>query len=207
MNFRRIIPALLLLSLAAITAPARADSPFTMKEYAITFSDGWQPAPSRTGNDSTLALIYGYSLTGYCFLTTGNAGDSATSAQIDAFRISYADGDSLVTLAESTAVLGGKTFAMVEYQSADSANADTRLRYYSTTEDSLTVTAVLIFDGIARTTLVPDFETALGTLTFASTPIRAWAHRPFARGPSRSRADILGRSGRGATRMAAFLLP
>jgi hypothetical protein len=208
MHSRHFLTAFSLLALSALAAPARAESPFATKRYEITFSDGWQPMPSLAGNDSTLTLMYGYSMMGYCFLSAGMEaeGGPAASAQLDAFRNSFAGSDSASKSAEGSATLGGRAFAMVEYASADSSAPDTRFRYYSMTEGPLSFTAALIYDGNAGSVLVPDFETALGTLGFPTVPVRAWA-APSAPVRSRIGHDILGRSLPGALRTAAFYRP
>jgi hypothetical protein len=193
--------------LAAIAAlPARAGSPYATKRYEIAFSDGWQPMPAMPGNDSTLALMYGYSMMGYCYLTDGMEGDPATSGRFDAFRTPFGGGDSLAKVAEETVNLGGRAFTMAEYASTDSANAETRFRYYATTDGSRSFAAALIYDINSGNTLVPDFETALGTLSFATTPIRAWSRRS-GHGLKPAGTDILGRPNTGTVRTAAFLLP
>jgi hypothetical protein len=211
MHSRHFLPALSLLAfcaLSALTAPARAESPFATMRYEITFSDGWQSLPSLAGNDSTLALMYGYSMMGYCFLSAGpEGGDSlAASAQFDAFRKSFAGSDSVAKAAEGSATLGGRNFSMIEFKSTDSSETDTRFRYYSMTEGSLRFTAALIYDGNAGSVLVPDFETALGTLAFPGVPIRAWA-APSVPARVRFGRDILGRNLPGAARTAAFFPP
>lgn len=207
MHFRLLLPALSLLASAAFTAPARAESPFATKRYEISFSDGWQPMPSLAGNDSTLVLMYGYSMMGYCFLSAGAEGGStpAVTAQLDAFRKSFGGSDSLAKSDEGSATLGGRTFAMLEFKSADSADTDTRFRYYSLTEGSAGFTAVLVYAGDAGSVLVPDFEAALGTLAFPGVPLRAWP-APSAPAGNRVGRDIRGRSLPGAFRTAVFYL-
>jgi hypothetical protein len=206
MHSRIFLPALSLLALTAVSAPARADSPFATKRYEISFSDGWQAMPSLVGNDSTLALMYGYSMMGYGYLSAGWDGDSATTAQIDAFRKAFAGSDSVVQVSDGSVIVGGRTYGMVEFKGGDSANADTRFRYYTTTEGSLRFTAALIYDLNGGSVLVPDFETALGTLSFASSSLRASA-RPSAPGRNPAIHDILGRFRPGAIRTAAFFPP
>jgi hypothetical protein len=205
MTSRPSFPALFLLTLAA-ALPARADSTFATKRYEITLSDGWQPMASPTGNDSTLALMYGYSMMGYGYLTTGMEGDPATAARLDAFREPFAGSDSMAKVAVGSATLGGKTFAIVEFKSTDSANADIRFRYYTLTEGPQSFTAAFIYDVNSGIVLVPDFEAALATLSFATTPIRPWV-RQIAPDRMPTGYDLLGRPVSGAIRMAAFRLP
>ncbi len=188
------LPVLRFLVFTALAAlPARADSPFAVAGYEISFSDGWQPLATLVPGDSNLTLAYGYSMMGYCSLTAGLEGDPATSSRLDAFRQAYGGSDSVAKVADSTLNLGGKTFSMVEYQGADSSTADIRFRYYAIAGGSDRFAVALVYDVNAASVLVPDLETALGTLSFAGTPIRAVALRksPALVHPEH---DILGRA-------------
>jgi hypothetical protein len=152
--------------------------------------------------------MYGYSMMGYCFLSAGKAGEGmpASSAQLDAFRKSFAGGDSLAKSDEGSVSLGGRTFAMTEYASADTAATDTRFRYYSMTEGYPGFTAALIYDVGAGSVLVPDFEAALGTLAFPVVPVRVRIAPPAPKAIRIGR-DALGRSASRAIRTAAFFRP
>lgn len=188
------------------TLPARAETPFAVAGYEISFSDGWQPLASLVPGDSNLTLGYGYSMMGYCTLTAGLDGDPATSSRLDAFRQAYGGTDSVAKVADSALILGGKTFSMVEYRSADSATADIRFRYYAIEGGSDPFAVALVYDVNDVGVLVPDVETALGTLSFASTPIRTVALRKST-APLRAELDILGRARARSAHTGLYRLP
>jgi hypothetical protein len=190
-------------AVAALALPARAEAPYATNRFQITFADGWQPAQSLAPGDSSLSLMYGFSMMGYCYLAAVPAGQS--DAGLEAYRKQYAGTDSLLKVADGNATLGGKSFAIVEYKSADTAYGDVRLRLYTTSAGDLAFASLLIYDVNSGGILVPEVEAALGTLSFGATPVRARlapplrVRTPFGR-------DALGRS-RPAAPTARFRLP
>lgn len=207
MSFRLSRAASLLLASAAWAAlPARADDTFTTTRFGITFSDGWQAMPTLAAGDSGLALMYAYSMMGYCYMAAASADHPVPAGELDAYRQQYAGGDSAVKAGEGTSALGGKDFGYVEYRSADTSNGDTRIRLYSTTQGGIRFDAVFIYDHNAADILVPEMEAALATLDLSATPIRARAPRgPLAWRPADH--DVLGRARPVAAPAILYRLP
>ncbi|MBW8886510.1 MAG: hypothetical protein JF616_02030 [Fibrobacteres bacterium] len=199
------IACTILASAALFAAPARAESRFATNRFEITFGDGWQNQPS-VGGDSSVFLMYGYSMLGFCYMTAGSGESPVSAGDFDNFRKQYAGADSVTKVAEGTDSLGGKAFAYSEFKNADTSNGDTRIRLYSTSDGSLRFQSLLVYEYPVGTLLVSAMDSALATLALSPTAI----HALQARSPLVLRAadhDVLGRLRPLAMRPTSFRLP
>jgi len=207
MHFRFALIVCSILASAAITAiPTHAESRYSTNRFEITFGDGWQEQPTLLGGDSAVSLMYSYSMMGFCYMTASAADHPLTAGDFDSLGKRYAGADSVLEVAKGSDSLGGKTFAYAEYMNADTSNGNTRIRLYSISDGSLQFQSLLVYNFPAGTPLISRLDSALSTLTFSPTPIRA----PLPRPPLAPRAadhDILGRFRPLAPRSAMLRLP
>jgi hypothetical protein len=207
MHSRAFLQSFAILAAAASMAiPARAESSYSTSRFEITFGDGWQDQPSLVGSDSSVFLIYGYSMMGFCYMTASEADSPVSARDFENLRKQYAGADSMFKVAEGSETLGGKAFSFAEYKNADSSNGDTRIRIYTTSEGALRFQSLLVYDFSAGGPLIPALDSALGTLTFSPAPIRAGSPNRFQALPPADH-DVLGRFRPMALRTAAFRLP
>jgi hypothetical protein len=197
--------AFALAAFAAFVPAQAAPLLVTTGKYSLTFQDGWQSFPVGTGD--SVKVVMQPTLEATCYMTASVQDHPLSAQEIAAYMALYGGADSVTQTASGTATLGGKSFNYVDFKSNDSADADTRVRFYYTVSGSLLFNAFVGYDVTKGTAPVTQVEAALATLTLnggaALRPVAEWrrpAFRPAVH-------DALGRFRPAAYRTPLFRLP
>jgi hypothetical protein len=201
---QRLLP-LAFLSLAVIAViPSRASVSYTTSRFQITFPDGWQSL-TVPGSADTLLAVFSQTTMAFSWMSVSITDHPMTADELDALRQVYAGSDSVVKGSDGTKTLGGKSFSYVEYEIVDTAEGNGRMRIYYTSSGNQLFTCLLSYEP-GGTAAVTQMETALGTLSFVGTPIRALAAR-LTPSPRTGDHDVLGRARGLSTRTWLYSLP